>query len=90
MYCTSCELPVCFKCTGHENHRLVDIQKACETKQKQCEGIIDKIRSDVLISRSYLRAIRSKIKDMSKNVKTNFLHIIQRCLKKSSEAKGLC
>lgn len=27
MYCTSCELPVCFKCTGHENHRLVDRQK---------------------------------------------------------------
>lgn len=51
MYCTSCELPVCFKYTGHENHRLVAIQKACETKRQQCEGIIDKIRSDVLISR---------------------------------------
>lgn len=87
MYCTSCELPVCFKCTGHENHRLVDIQKACETKRQQCEGIIDKIRSDVLISRYYLR---SKIKDDVKKCQNKFSTYHSEMLKKPSEAKGLC
>lgn len=87
MYCTSCELPVCFKCTGHENHRLVDIQKACETKQQQCEGIIDKIRSDVLISRYYLRL---KIKDDVKKCQNKFSTYHSELLKKTSEAIGLC
>lgn len=72
---------------GHENHRLVDIQKACETKQQQCEGIIDKIRSDVLISRYYLR---SKIKDDVKKCQNKFSTYHSEMFKKPSEAKGLC
>lgn len=84
MYCTSCELSVCFKCTGHENHKLVDIQKACETKQQQCEGIIDKIRSDVLISRYYLR---SKIKDDVKKCQNKFSTYHLEMFKKAQKLK---
>lgn len=85
MYCTSCELPVCFKCTGHENHRLVDIQKAYETKRQQCEGIFDNIRSEVLISRYYLL---SKLKADVKECQNKFSEYHSAMLRRAQKVKG--
>lgn len=69
MYCTSCELPVCFKCTEHENHMLVDIQKQYETKRQQYEISIDGIRREILYSRRFLL---SEIKNDIKRCHTAF------------------
>lgn len=84
MYCTSCEIPLCFKCTGHENHTLVDIRKAYETKRQQYEGIIDNIRSEVLYSRSFLLSV---IKDDVKECHTKFYVYQPEMLKKVQRVK---
>lgn len=69
MYCTSCELPVCFKCTEHENDMLVDIQKQYEKKRQQYEESIGSIRRKILYSERFLL---SDIKDDIKRCHTTF------------------
>lgn len=74
-----CELPVCFKCTGHENHRLVNTQKSYETKRQQCERIFDNIRSEVLISRYYLLSnIKADIKKCQNKFSEYHLAMLRR------------
>ncbi|XP_062591447.1 uncharacterized protein LOC134252926 [Saccostrea cucullata] len=48
MFCYSCELPVCVKCTGHRQHLTKDIVKAYKTNRQQHRGTIHNIRSEIL------------------------------------------
>lgn len=71
MYCTSCELSVCFHCTEHDNHRQLYIQKAYKTKRQQYEGSIDNIRSEILYSRYFLLSeIKADVKKCHKSFST--------------------
>lgn len=83
-YCTSCELPVCFKCTEHENHMLVDIQKQYETKRQQYEENIDSIRREILYSERFLL---SNIKDDIKRCQTTFSLYRSKMLIKAQRVK---
>lgn len=73
---TSCEPPVRFHCTEHDNNQQLHIQKAYEAKQQQCKDRLNVIRSEILFSRCFLL---SEIKADVKNVTTNFLSFIQKC-----------
>lgn len=84
MYCTSCELPVCFKCTEHENHMLIDIQKQYETKRQQYEESIGSIRRKILYSERFLL---SDIKDDIKRCHTTFSLYRSKMLIKAQRVK---
>ncbi|XP_052692735.1 uncharacterized protein LOC128171010 isoform X3 [Crassostrea angulata] len=53
-YCEPCELPVCFHCTQHKEHRTLDIRTFYKTKQQQHRGTIHTIRSEALFYRPVL------------------------------------
>lgn len=54
-YCTYCELPICSKCTGHEEHtEVLDIYRVCQLLRDQHKENIDIISSETLLSRTIL------------------------------------
>ncbi|XP_061167221.1 uncharacterized protein LOC133176065 [Saccostrea echinata] len=63
MYCHSCNLSICFQCTGHRKHKLLDIRTAYKTKRKQQREIIHSIRSETICSNYFLLSgIKADIK----------------------------
>lgn len=54
MFCTPCELPVCYHCLEHRTHWWMDIQRAYQRKRQQHRGTIYTIRSDALFYRPVL------------------------------------
>ncbi|XP_065930892.1 uncharacterized protein [Magallana gigas] len=53
MYCEPCELPVCFHCTQHKEHRTLDVRTIYKTKRQQHRGTIHTI-SEALFYRPVL------------------------------------
>ncbi|XP_061186393.1 uncharacterized protein LOC133194454 [Saccostrea echinata] len=63
LYCQSCELPVCFRCSKHRKHQTVDIRAEYKTKRQQHRKFIH-IRSETLYNNSFLLAgIYDNLKD---------------------------
>ncbi|XP_062611194.1 uncharacterized protein LOC134273041 [Saccostrea cucullata] len=62
-YCHSCKLPICFQCTEHRYHQILDIRTAYITNRQKHRSIIQSIRSETLYNSSYVLAgIRSNSK----------------------------
>ncbi|XP_061171126.1 uncharacterized protein LOC133180675 [Saccostrea echinata] len=62
-YCDSCELPACFQCTEHRNHKILDIKRAYEENRQQFRVNIQKIRSDTIYNNCFhLTGIKTDIK----------------------------
>uniref|UniRef100_K1RKZ0 Tripartite motif-containing protein 2 n=1 Tax=Magallana gigas TaxID=29159 RepID=K1RKZ0_MAGGI len=53
-YCEPCQVPVCFHCTQHRNHRQLVITTSYNTKRQQYRGTIHTIRSEALFYRPVL------------------------------------
>nr|XP_034318682.1 uncharacterized protein LOC105324463 isoform X2 [Crassostrea gigas] len=50
-YCEPCQVPVCYHCRKHRNHRQVDIRSSYYTKRQQHRGTFHTIRSEALFNR---------------------------------------
>nr|XP_034309389.1 uncharacterized protein LOC105319963 [Crassostrea gigas] len=63
-YCESCEVPICYHCRKHRNHRQLVIKTFFNTKRQQHRGTIHTIRSEALFYRPVL------LTEIKANVKT--------------------
>ncbi|XP_052693220.1 uncharacterized protein LOC128171493 [Crassostrea angulata] len=86
MYCEPCELPVCFNCTQHKGHRLLDIRKEYRTMQQQHEGTFYTIRSDALF---YRPVLLTKIKAEFKTCYTELSIFQSQMITKAQKLKNL-
>lgn len=68
-YCDSCELPVCYHCRKHRNHKKLDARLAYKIKGQQHRTIIYTIKCEALLNRSKLLA---EIKDDVNKCHTHF------------------
>ena len=57
-YCDSCEIPLCLKCRTVEEHRIMDIRSAYETKREQHSKILHHFLSETLFS---MRSVFSEL-----------------------------
>lgn len=48
MWCALCDVPLCQKCSGHEEHNVLDIFSLYEIARNQHKAVIASIRSDVI------------------------------------------
>nr|XP_019928081.2 uncharacterized protein LOC105341154 [Crassostrea gigas] len=53
-YCEPCNLPVCYFCTIHKKHKIVEFITSFKSKQQLHRGTIHTIRSETLFHRPYL------------------------------------
>nr|XP_034309984.1 uncharacterized protein LOC105346123 [Crassostrea gigas] len=53
-YCEPCQVPVCYHCRKHRNHRQLVITTSYNTKRQQHRGTIHTIRSEALFYRPVL------------------------------------
>lgn len=81
---TSCEPPVRFHCTEHDNNQQLHIQNAYEAKQQQCKDRLNFIRSEVLFSRCFLL---SEIKADVKKCHNNFSEFHSEMLRRAQKVK---
>ncbi|XP_065929521.1 uncharacterized protein [Magallana gigas] len=68
-YCEPCQVPVCYHCTQHRNHRQLVITTSYNTKQQQHRGTIHTIRSEALF---YRPVLLPRIKTDFKTCRTEF------------------
>ena len=62
-YCESCEIPLCLKCRTVEEHHIMDIRNAYETKRKQHSKILNQFRVEILYSmRILLTELQADVK----------------------------
>ena len=85
MHCETCDIPVCFSCTEHKQHKLQNIRTAFENKRKHNEKIIMKIRSETLYSTKVVQAeLRSEVTTFPKDI---FFYQLHKILTKSQKLK---
>ena len=50
-YCEDCKVVVCHKCSvvSHNRHSMTDIQQAAEEQKLQMEGVVAKVKAEVLL-----------------------------------------
>ncbi|XP_052692696.1 uncharacterized protein LOC128170970 [Crassostrea angulata] len=85
-YCEPCQLPVCFHCRKHRNHRQLDVRTAFRTKQQQHRGTIHTIRSEALF---YIPVFLPQIKADFKTCRTKFSLCQLEMLAKAQKLKDL-
>ncbi|XP_052681678.1 uncharacterized protein LOC128162487 [Crassostrea angulata] len=86
MYCEPCELPVCFHCTQHKEHRTLDIRAIYKKTRQQHRGTIHTIRSDALF---YRPVLLPRIKTDFKTCRTEFSLYQSEMLTKAQKLKHL-
>lgn len=63
-YCELCDLPVCYHCRKHRNHKQLDVIKKYQTVQKQHNRTIKVIRTETLLYLPILlEEVRANVKD---------------------------
>nr|XP_034309969.1 uncharacterized protein LOC117680564 [Crassostrea gigas] len=85
MYCEPCELPVCFHCTQHKEHRTVDIRAIYKTTRQQHKGTIHTF-SEALF---YRPVLLPQIKTDFKTCRTKFSLFQSEMLTKAQTLKHL-
>ncbi|XP_062616161.1 uncharacterized protein LOC134277885 [Saccostrea cucullata] len=71
-YCYSCKLPICFQCTEHRKHNILDIRMAYKTNRQHHREIVHNIRCETLCNNScVLAGIRSDIKTYHPEIPNN-------------------
>nr|XP_034309426.1 uncharacterized protein LOC117683722 [Crassostrea gigas] len=85
-YCEPCELPVCFHCTQHKEHRTLDIRAIYKTTRQQNRGTIHTIRSEALF---YRPVLLPRIKTDFKTCRTEFSLYQSEMLTKAQTLKHL-
>ncbi|XP_061186267.1 uncharacterized protein LOC133194301 [Saccostrea echinata] len=69
MFCHSCQLPVCFQCTEHRKHQILDIRSAYKANRQQYRDIIHKIRSETIYNSCFLLAgIKTDLKSCNTKI----------------------
>ncbi|XP_052683129.1 uncharacterized protein LOC128163539 [Crassostrea angulata] len=68
-FCEPCQVPVCYHCTQHRNHRQLVITTSYNTKRQQHRGTIHTIRSEALF---YRPVLLPRIKTDFKTCRTEF------------------
>nr|XP_034309388.1 uncharacterized protein LOC105325719 [Crassostrea gigas] len=68
-YCELCQVPVCYRCRKHRNHRQLVVRRAYRTKRQQHRGTIHTIRSEALF---YRPVLLPRIQSDFKSCRTEF------------------
>lgn len=67
-YCQLCKLPICFHCTEHRENEMQNVRTAYEATLHQVRKIVDIIRSETLINRSFrLKQMKDRIEEWHTN-----------------------
>ncbi|XP_065929574.1 uncharacterized protein [Magallana gigas] len=85
-YCEPCQVPVCYHCTQHRNHRQLVITTSYDTKRQQHRGTIHTIRSEALF---YRPVLLPRIKTDFKTCRTEFSLYQSEMLTKAQTLKHL-
>nr|XP_034309439.1 uncharacterized protein LOC117683733 [Crassostrea gigas] len=85
-YCEPCQVPVCYHCRKHRNHRQLDSSTYYNTKRQQHRGTIHTIRSEALF---YRPVFLPRIKTDFKTCRTEFSLYQSEMLKKAQTLKDL-
>ncbi|XP_065929646.1 uncharacterized protein [Magallana gigas] len=85
-YCEPCQVPVCYHCRKHRNHRQLVITTSYNTKQQQHRGTIHTIRSKALF---YRPVLLPRIKTDFKTCRTEFFLYQSEMLTKAQTLKHL-
>uniref|UniRef100_K1PLW5 Tripartite motif-containing protein 3 n=1 Tax=Magallana gigas TaxID=29159 RepID=K1PLW5_MAGGI len=85
-YCESCQVPVCYHCRKHRNHRQSVVRRAYRTKRQQHRGTIHTIRSEALF---YRPVLLPRIKTDFKTCYTEFSRYQSEMLTKAQTLKHL-
>nr|XP_034310329.1 uncharacterized protein LOC105330472 [Crassostrea gigas]XP_034310330.1 uncharacterized protein LOC105330472 [Crassostrea gigas]XP_034310331.1 uncharacterized protein LOC105330472 [Crassostrea gigas]XP_034310332.1 uncharacterized protein LOC105330472 [Crassostrea gigas]XP_034310333.1 uncharacterized protein LOC105330472 [Crassostrea gigas]XP_034310334.1 uncharacterized protein LOC105330472 [Crassostrea gigas]XP_034310335.1 uncharacterized protein LOC105330472 [Crassostrea gigas] len=85
-YCEPCQVPVCYHCTQHRNHRQLVITTSYNTKRQQHRGTIHTIRSEALF---YRPVLLPRIKTDFKTCHTEFSLYQSEMLTKAQTLKHL-
>ena len=90
-YCKRCDIPVCFHCRKHREHKTVDIRTAYEDKKEQLKEIIHNIRSDSIYKRTVLLAklITVDLKKESDTCHKKFSNLLSEMAVKSQRLKHI-
>ncbi|XP_065928764.1 uncharacterized protein [Magallana gigas] len=85
-YCEPCELPVCYHCSEHRSHGLINLQIVYQRERQQHRGTIHTIRSEALF---YRPVLLSRIKTDFKTCRTEFSLYQSEMLTKAKTIKHL-
>nr|XP_034309440.1 uncharacterized protein LOC105328160 [Crassostrea gigas] len=85
-YCEPCQVPVCYHCTQHRNHRQLAVTRSYKTKRQQHRGTIHTIRSEALF---YRPVLLPRIKTDFKTCRTEFSLYQSEMLTKAQTLKNL-
>ncbi|XP_065937108.1 tripartite motif-containing protein 2-like [Magallana gigas] len=85
-YCEPCQVPVCYHCRKHRNHKKIDVKTAYKTKRQQHRGTIQTIRSEALF---YRPVLLTGIKADVKTCHTEFSPLQSKMLTKAQILKDL-
>ena len=90
-YCKRCDIPVCFHCRKHKEHKAVDIRTAYEDKKEQLKEIIHNIRSDSIYNRTVLlvKLITVDLKKESDTCHKEFSNLLSEMVVKSQRFKHI-
>ena len=87
-YCKRCDIPVCFHCRKHREHKTVDIKTGYEVKKQKLKKIIHSIRSDTIYNRLVLlKELKTNLKKECDNCHKNSLDILPQMELKSQRFK---
>nr|XP_034309358.1 uncharacterized protein LOC105323482 [Crassostrea gigas] len=85
-YCEPCQVPVCYHCRKHRNHRQLVITTSYNTKRQQHRGTIHTIRGEALF---YRPVLLPRIKTDFKTCRTEFSRSQSEMLTKAQTLKHL-
>ncbi|XP_062582404.1 uncharacterized protein LOC134244148 [Saccostrea cucullata] len=81
-YCHSCKLPICFQCTEHRHHQILDLGTAYKTNRQEHRNTLHNIRSETFYnSCCLLVGIRSDIKNFHGEISNNQSNMIKKAQK---------
>nr|XP_034309429.1 uncharacterized protein LOC117683724 [Crassostrea gigas] len=84
--CEPCQVPVCFYCKQHRNHKKINVRTAYKTKRQQHRGTIHTIRREALF---YKPVLLPRIKTDFKTCRTEFSLYQSEMLTKAQTLKHL-
>ncbi|XP_062574104.1 uncharacterized protein LOC134235944 [Saccostrea cucullata] len=88
MWCSSCDLPVCYSCLEHRKHEVLDIKSAYTKYRELYKSKIAHIRSEILPNnRATLTAMKADFKTEIETLQLDITRIVPKIINKVQRLK---
>ncbi|XP_061165872.1 uncharacterized protein LOC133174790 [Saccostrea echinata] len=88
MWCASCELPVCFNCSEHRKHEVLDIKSAYKRNRQLYKSRILHFRSEILpMNRASLASMKADFKTEMETLQLDIARIVPKITNKVQRLK---